>query len=415
MLTPSTHNLSLPALHRNDWRHTILLFGLTGLLESLAFGHLSAFTPLFLKQLHVPAGSLPVWTGVLSSLGFVLGLPLLPLWAVWADKYGRKLIIVRSSVAAAVIYALFALSRDVWMLAFARFLGGFVLGNTGVMMAVQADITPREKLGRAVAIISAGAPIGMAVGPWFGGWMIRGYGIRTLFALDALLTGLIALALILFLREEVREPTPAQSTRAGIAAAARAILHSPSVVALFGVTFLLAFGANVAQPYVPLLIAQFRPDAPETVLAPLIGQVQTLFGIAMALSTPFWGGWGDRFGHLRMLRFCTLVITGAFIGQALAGNVETLTLWRCVQGLCQGGIGALGMVLLALYAPPSRRAPILTLSLLPQQMAWFLGPLLGSFFATFSLTLPFWAAAFVLLAGGIASFRLPAPNTAETD
>jgi MFS family permease len=116
-----------------------------------------------------------------------------------------------------------------------------------------------------------------------------------------------------------------------------------------------------------------------------------------------------------MLRLCTLVITGAFIGQALAGGIESLTLWRCVQGLCQGGIGALGMVLLALYAPPSRRAPILTLSLLPQQMAWFLGPLLGSFFATFSLSLPFWVAAFALLAGGIASFRLPAPSTAGTD
>src|SRR5688500_20193420 len=112
----------------------MVLFALTGLVESLAFGHLSAFTPIYLRELNVPEPAIPHWTGVLSALAFVIGLPLLPFWGVWADRYGRKLIIVRSSVVAAMVFALTAASSDVYMLAVTRLLAGFVIGNTGVMM-----------------------------------------------------------------------------------------------------------------------------------------------------------------------------------------------------------------------------------------------------------------------------------------
>lgn len=399
--------LPSPAPHRNDWRRTILLFAVTGLVESLAFGHLSAFTPLLLKELHVAPLAVPRWTGILSSLGFVFGLPLLPFWGVWADRYGRKIIIIRSSVFAALIYALTGLSQNVEMVAFARFLGGFVLGNTGVMMAVQADITPRERLGSAVAIISAGSPVGMALGPILGGQIVDHYGVRLLLLLDAGLTALVVLALILLLHEEPRKVNRAQGTRAGAAEALRAIVHTPRVVGLFLAVFLMAYGLSLAQPYVPILIERLYRGRH---LASTIGTVMTLAGITMALATPFWGRLGDRHGYLRIMRLCAGVVALTLVGQALAGAVWQVGVWRAAQGLCQGGIGALAMVLLALYAPRDRRSSILTLSLLPQQLAWFLAPLTGSLIAPFALRVTFWGGALALLLGLMASLRLPAPS-----
>ena len=72
-----------PAHHRNDWRVLLVLFIIAGIVESQAFGHLSAFTPIYLDTLGVPPEQISTWTGVLSSLAFVLGLPLLPFWGVW--------------------------------------------------------------------------------------------------------------------------------------------------------------------------------------------------------------------------------------------------------------------------------------------------------------------------------------------
>jgi MFS transporter, DHA1 family, multidrug resistance protein len=390
--------------HRNDWRHTILLFGLTGLVESLAFGHLSAFTPLYLRHLNVPDNAVTYWTGMLSALGFVLGLPLLPFWAVWADKYGRKIVIIRSSVFAALIYVCFALAQDVYMLAFARFLGGFVLGNTGVMMAVQADITPRERLGSAVAVISAGSPVGMAVGPYFGGQIIQAFGIRTLFWIDAVLTALVVLALVFLLREEPREFVAPASTRAGVVDALKALTHSPAVVSLFLVTLLLAFGISATMPFLPILVEHLYSGRH---LAETIGLVGSVGGICMAIATPIWGVAGDRAGHLRILRLCALVVGLTLVGQAVAGSVEQVAIYRAAMGLCMGGLGALSMVLLAFYAPPDKRSAILTLSLLPQQLAWFVGPLAGSALSFISIRAVFWGGAMSLVAGWLASLRLP--------
>ncbi len=398
--------------HRNHWRTTILLFALTGLVESLAFGHLSAFTPLFLKELQVPPDSIPSWTGILSALGFIIGLPLLPFWGVWSDRYGRKLIIIRSSVFGALMFGLAAVSPNVWMLAFARFLSGLVLGNTGVMMAVQAEITPREKLGLAVAVISAGSPIGMAAGPYLGGLLVQMSGIRTLLLIDALLTALVAVALALFLREEARPPVREQSALAGVRESLRAIVGTPAVRSLFGVVFLLAFGISMTMPYTPILVETlYAGPAPR--LAPTIGKVLTAAGITMAISTPFWGRIGDRFGHLPTLRLCALAVAITMFGLALSAEVWQVGAWRAAQGMCVGGIGALAMVLLALYAPRDRRSTILTLSLLPQQISWFLGPVSGSALTLWSLRAPFWAGGVALLLGLLASLRLPPPAPQE--
>jgi hypothetical protein len=71
-----------PARHRNDWRVLLALFIIAGIVESQAFGHLSAFTPIYLDTLGVPPEQISTWTGILSALAFVIWLPLLPLWGV---------------------------------------------------------------------------------------------------------------------------------------------------------------------------------------------------------------------------------------------------------------------------------------------------------------------------------------------
>jgi MFS family permease len=397
----------ITATHRNNWRFTIYLFAATGLVESLAFGHLAAFTPLFLVQLHVTPEWVPTWTGILSALGFIIGLPLLPFWPIWADRYGRKLIIIRSSIAGATLFALAGASANVWMLAGARFLSGFVLGNTGLMMAVQAEITPRDKLGSAISIISAGSPVGMAIGPWLGGLLVQRFGIRDLLYLDAGLTLCIAISLALFLKEDPRDWKIAQNTRSGLADALHTVAAVPSIRALFITTFLLMFGISLAQPFVPILIQTLYSGAH---LAIMIGKILTFSGIAMAIATPIWGPVADRFGHLRVWRWCAFFSAISLIEQALVHSILPLGIWRVIQGGFQGGLGALAMTLLALYSPREKRSTALTLSLLPMQFSWFLGPVAGSFLSKGGNTLPFLAGGISLFAGWLLSLRLKPPD-----
>ena len=96
--------------------------------------------PLYLATVHVPPAEVPAWTGYLNAAFFLFGLPLVPFWGVWSERYGRIPIIARSAFVEMVVFAVLWLAQNRWQAAFGLLLVGFQLGNTGVMLtALRAD------------------------------------------------------------------------------------------------------------------------------------------------------------------------------------------------------------------------------------------------------------------------------------
>lgn len=382
-----------PVVRRaNDWRTLLIIFTLAGVVESQAFGHLNAFRPLFLQQLGVPAGQVPGWTGILAALGFVIGLPLLPFWGVWADRYNRKLIIVRSAYVEGVIFSLAAFSPNVWFLAVAQLLGGFVFGNTGVMLAMLADSTPRRRLGMAVGIVSAGFPIGSSVGPLVGGYVAQTWGIRPLLFGDGVASALMGLALTLIVHEEKRLHATQERVGRLLRHALDDIISSRVVVSLFGLYFLAMFGITLYQQFLPILL-QRLDTGPVRLLPSMIGATLTASGVAMAIATPLWGRLGDAIGRWRVLPIILIAATVGIVAEGLAPRLFPLQVTIVWVSLFYAGLGATVVALLALLAPEERRASILNFSLLPSQLSWFVGPLVGGALASLTLRLPFFAGA----------------------
>lgn len=243
-----------PASQVTGWRTLLILFTLAGVVESQAFGHLTAFRPLFLQQLHVPTTQIPFWTGILASLGFVIGLPLLPFWGVWADRFNRKLIIVRSAYVEGGLFALAAFSPNVWALAGAQLLAGFVFGNTGVMLAMLADVTPRKRLGLAVGIASAGFPIGSSIGPLLGGYIAQTFGIRPLLFGDGVVSALMGLLLTLTVHEGAHRAAAGAGVLNMLRQSARDILSSRVVAGVFGIYFLSTLSISFYAQLLPILL-----------------------------------------------------------------------------------------------------------------------------------------------------------------
>ncbi|MGZ3584422.1 MAG: MFS transporter, partial [Ktedonobacterales bacterium] len=378
----------------DDWRVLLAAFTLAGVVESQAFGHFGAFTPLFLQELGVPGGQVAMWTGILSALGFVIGIPLLPFWGIWADRYGRKLIIVRSAYVEGVLFTIAAFSPNVWVLALARFLSGFVFGNTGVMLALLADRAPRKRLGLAVGIASAGFPLGASIGPYIGGLIAQGPGIRTLLFVDGCLSIAMGLMLTLVIREKRRARAGGTSSRTLLRAAVHDITASPTVTRLFLLYFIAMYGISQVTPFIPILLQRLYAG-PRASLPTVIGTTLTASGIAMAVTTPLWGRLGDLIGRWRVLPICLGAVA---LGIATGGLVAALLPLQAAivwVGLFQGGIGTTVIALLALLAPEERRASILNFSLLPSQLSWFVGPITGAALAAVGLKWPF-------MAGGLA-------------
>ena len=72
------------------------------MVEGLGVSQVFSFLAPYLHEMGVPDAERVPFVGLFSALVFVVGMPLVPLWGVWADKYSRKLVIVRSAVVEAV-------------------------------------------------------------------------------------------------------------------------------------------------------------------------------------------------------------------------------------------------------------------------------------------------------------------------
>jgi DHA1 family multidrug resistance protein-like MFS transporter len=362
---------------RNDWRVTVALFAFASFAESLAFGHFAAFTPLYLKGMGLGPSAVATWTGILGSLGFVLGLPLLPFWGPWAARYGRKPVIIRSSVVEAVLFAIAAHARTPQELAVARLLTGFVMGNTGVMMAAQSEITPPGRIGLAVAAIGAGPSVAMAVGPLLGGLVAAHLGLRALFTIDSAATAAAALLMAVVLRER-RAPRATAPVGALAGSALRAVVRLPNVRQAFLVFACVGFGTTAVNPYLPIWIHAASENA-HLRLAPAVavGLVFTAAGVAMAVATPVWGWLIDRIGTATALGAAAAGTAVGLTLQGLSPDYGLIAAGRTLQGLFQGGVSPAVTSYLVATTPEDQRAAILNLSILPQQLAYFFAPAIG--------------------------------------
>src|SRR6185437_3716351 len=94
-----------------DWRALLAIYAVTALIESTGVSQVFAFLPLRLHQMGLRDAEVASFTGIFTALIFVFGIFLVPFWGVWADKYSRRAVIVRSGLVEMVVFAGVALAR----------------------------------------------------------------------------------------------------------------------------------------------------------------------------------------------------------------------------------------------------------------------------------------------------------------
>jgi MFS family permease len=387
---------------RSDWIRVVVVFWLTSMIEGLGVSQVFAFLAPELRIVGVPEADRAPFVGLFSALIFIVGMPLVPLWGVWADLYSRKAVIMRSCLVEAVVFACVALSREPWQLALSLLLIGFQLGNTGIMLAAIRDVVPRRRIGTVMAIFGASGPIGFAVGPALGGFLVDGLGwsLPSMYWVSATLSVATA-ALVWFGAAEVR-PAVVRTGRVLALAygALRGVLGDPAVRRIFAV-YGVAFLANqMSRPYQALIVEGVVGAGPG--LASSIGFVAGTAALAGALIAPLGGPIGDRIGF-RPVLLVSLVVGGlALLSVPLVSAIPPLALAALLFSAANGLVGAMVVSLLATEVPEDRRSQTLNLVYLPLYGAGVLGPLLGSAVsAVAGPTGPYWIGAAVFLVGAV--------------
>ena len=407
--TPPTHG------PKQDWRILLAIFWATSFVESLGISQVFALLPTYLREMGVPEADRLEFIGLFTSLLFIVGMPLVPLWGVWADKYSRKAVIVRSAVVEAIVYGGVALAREPWQVALCLLLVGFQLGNTGVMLAAIRDVAPVARLGAILGVFGASTAVGMAVGPTLAGVLIDGLGweIAAVFGLSAILSIGTALLVALGSKEVRPEVVPEGRVLTLAYGAVRGVLGDPAVRRIF-VIFGISFLANqMTRPYLPVRVEDIVGIGPG--LASSIALVMGTAALVGGLIGPLGGAAGDRIGFKRVL------------AAALAGGGTALVLMPFVPALtglallsvgfaaASSTISAMVFGLVATEVPSERRSATLNLVYLPLYAAGIIGPALGAIVVSgVGLVGPFILGGGLLLIGSVV-VSLRRPSTASTE
>ncbi len=389
----------------SGWKITLLLFFITSVVESFGYSHIASFLPLYLQGMRVSHAA--TWVGVLSAITFIVGLPLVPLWGVWATRYGGKSVIIRSAYVEAVVFAILGFSHALPGVIAAMAMVGFQLGNTGIMLAAIRGLVPNDQVGTAVSTFSVASPIGMALGPLIGGWLVQ-IGMLTLHSLylmDSLLsiaTGTMLLSLYreALLPENTVSPQPRQSVWSAAWQSVHVTFSLTITWVLFGVYLLLMIARQMVNPYVPLGIEHlYHAHGNLTVV---VGGIIGISALVGAVVTIVAGRLGDKVGFTRVLALAFALMVPAtlllgFVGHLLS-FMAVLTVFSAMASIS----GAMIFALFSTRIPPSHRSTALNLVYLPLYVGGIIGPLMASGLIRFGVVGPFCGAATVGALGLVA-------------
>jgi len=176
-----------------------------------------------------------------------------------------------------------ALSSEVVLSLISRFVAGALTGFLWGMFAVYAvRISPKERAGRALAIVSMGAPLGIALGTPLGAWIGAHLDWRWAFA------GVTALAMCAFVLVGALVPdAPGQPS---VRTSAVQVLRIPGVVPVLAVITVWMLSHSTMYTYVAPYLLDGGTDLP-------IDLTLLVFGISSVVGLLITGTLVDR--HLR--------------------------------------------------------------------------------------------------------------------
>ena len=405
---PASTAASSTSRGASGWVSLLVLFGITSTVEAFTVSHVFRFMPLYLATVQVSPADVPAWTGYLNAAFFLFGLPLVPFWGVWSERYGRIPIIARSAFVEMVVFAGLWLSQNRWETAFALLLVGFQLGNTGVMLTALRAVTPARRVGVAISLFGVTPSLGFALGPAAGGWLVdhEVVDLHTLFAVDAAVSLAAGAMLLAFAREGARPPaSPGPAARLALDALRLALTGRVTLI-IFGVFGLAYFAQQLANPFLPLLVIRLLGRT-----SGAAGQIGIVFGASALLGaflSPLAGAAGDRYGFRPLLVGACVLAGASLAGLAQAPNLVWLTVGAVGLGAATATAVSMVFALLATAVPEERRATTLNLVLLPIYFSSVAGGIAGALLVREGLDTVLWTGAAISLVAALLTTRLPA-------
>ncbi len=262
-------------------------------------------TSLYIQKLGItdPA-EYNFWAGLLESSAALAFAMSAPIWGMLADRYGRKLMLIRACVGAMVCLFGIGLAPNAYWVLFFRFFQGVFTGTVPAAQTLVSVHTPDRRQGFALAIITTAPQTGIFLGRFLGGWFADAYGFRNAFFLGGAMLSLTTIFVMFFVRENFTPPDRSARRPLRERFGAFAVEARRAKPALLAFVFMnMAFSVTMA--FLPLLVQEIRGGLLEG-SATKAGQIAAVAGLASVITGTTVGFLLDRIrGGWLALVVCT--------------------------------------------------------------------------------------------------------------
>lgn len=390
-----------------QWRKNLYTAWFTQILSLTGFGFVFPFLPLFIQELGTTdPDDLQLWTGLIASAPALSMGIMAPIWGILADKFGKKLMILRAMLFGAVVSVLLAFAGSTPMVFTLRFVQGLFTGTVSAAAALVATGTPRHKLSYALGFQSSSTFIGISLGPLLGGVAAEVAGYRASFLVGAVVLSVGFVLALLFIRDPEKDAQLAgdtgdvdDATTAQSGASAPAVdrarpagrpstdgarngafsvrdFLAPAFVAAFGILFMLRFCRVLTVPFIPLHVQDLRESVVGT--SAIVGAVSAARGAATAAAGLTLSRLGDKHDRMRLISAFLFIAAVFSVPVFLAQRMLTFVLFNVVFTYFLGGVEPLLQSSLAEMTPSKRRGLLFGVQTTVGNFGWFLAPLAGS-------------------------------------
>ena len=252
------------------------------------------FLPLYIRELGVTdVADIALWTGLTLGATPAVAAISAPLWGRVGDRYGSKVLVIRSLAAFVVTKAAMGLVTSAWQLFALRALLGVFAGYGALTTSMAAESVPRERMAAAIGTVQVAQRLGPAIGPIIGGLLAPLVGLRRTFFVAAAFY-LVAVVIIAVVYREPRSRQARAAQRS-----MRAVFRELSATPGFWMVFVVILGLQLVDrsfgPILPLYVERLVPEGQVPFVAGVLFSIAALCAaVGHRVAAPLLERWSPR-------------------------------------------------------------------------------------------------------------------------
>jgi DHA1 family multidrug resistance protein-like MFS transporter len=186
-------------IHLKNSNGSLMILIVNMFIVQVGVGLIIPILPKFMQDFGLSGATLGYLVSAMGLTQFLFS----PLAGEWADRYGRKNILVCGIGMFSISQFIFGFANELWMLYISRLIGGMGIAfTTPAITAYVTDITTVETRGKGLGWIGAAMSFGIVIGPGIGGFLAE-YGLRIPFYMASATSAFSMGAALLLLPESL--------------------------------------------------------------------------------------------------------------------------------------------------------------------------------------------------------------------